>query len=139
MNEYVVYRPGASLDKQQWPLHCLHICMLQVLETVQEAVAAHVAANPSQYSAKPLVTWKALEEPLKLRLAVGVTYSFTGNTLASVSALCTWCHHVRAARIHTDTGTHVCVSTPRECWCAAVAQQSLGVIILWWRRAQYSV
>jgi hypothetical protein len=55
---------------------------MQVLVQLEAALATHVATQRSHYSCNPAVTWRALEDPLKLRLAVGVTYSFTGGAFA---------------------------------------------------------
>lgn len=49
-----------------------------MLSRLAAALAAHVATCRAHFACAPSVTWRALEEPLKLRLAVGVTYSFTG-------------------------------------------------------------
>lgn len=51
----------------------------QLFGAVADAVRAHVASAPSHFRGEPLVFWKACEEPLKLRLQVSVTYSFTGE------------------------------------------------------------
>lgn len=55
---------------------------MQVLVQLEHALAAHVATQRPHFSCNPSVTWRALEDPLKLRLAVGVTYSFTGGAQA---------------------------------------------------------
>ncbi|KAF8070975.1 MSL9 [Scenedesmus sp. PABB004] len=51
----------------------------EVLASLEAALAAHVVANAAHFWGQPTVTWKGLEDPLKLRLAVGVTYSFSGE------------------------------------------------------------
>jgi hypothetical protein len=61
---------------------CVYVlcCAVQVLTELQDALAAYVAmpAQRAHFLCNPAVTWRALEDPLKLRLSVGVTYSFTG-------------------------------------------------------------
>lgn len=52
--------------------------LLQVLTQLSEALAKHVATQRAHFCGNPSVMWRAFEDPLKLRLAVGVTYSFTG-------------------------------------------------------------
>lgn len=54
-------------------------CCLQVLTQLESALAVHVAKHRAHFRSNPAVTWRALEEPLKMRLAVGVTYNFTGG------------------------------------------------------------
>lgn len=54
------------------------VIVLQVLTVLAQALAEHVATQPTHFSCNPRVTWRGMEDPLKLRLAVGVTYSFTG-------------------------------------------------------------
>ncbi|KAF6256732.1 hypothetical protein COO60DRAFT_1461548 [Scenedesmus sp. NREL 46B-D3] len=53
----------------------------EVLAAVDAAVAEHVAGHSAHFNGTPLVTWRGLEEPLKIRLQVGVTYSFSGEDL----------------------------------------------------------
>jgi hypothetical protein len=52
---------------------------LQVLAAVDAAVAAHVTNHSAHFLGLPLVTWRGLEDPLKIRLQIGVTYSFSGG------------------------------------------------------------
>lgn len=58
--------------------------VLQVLIGLQDALAAYVSTQRAHYACNPSVTWRAMEDPLKMRLAVGVTYTFTGKCQASV-------------------------------------------------------
>ncbi|WIA11707.1 hypothetical protein OEZ85_011803 [Tetradesmus obliquus] len=53
----------------------------EVLESVNAAVAEHVANHAAHFNGRPLVTWRGLEEPLKIRLQIGVPYSFSGEDL----------------------------------------------------------
>jgi hypothetical protein len=53
--------------------------VLQVLTQLAEALAKHVATQRAHFACDPSVMYRSFEDPLKLRLAVGVTYSFTGN------------------------------------------------------------
>ena len=61
--------------------------LVQVLTQVAEALAQYAATQRSHFACNPSVMWRAFEDPLKLRLAVGVSYSFTG-TLMSQPCLC---------------------------------------------------
>lgn len=63
---------------------------VQVLAAVDAAVAEHVAGHSAHFNGTPLVIWRGLEEPLKIRLQVGVTYSFSGGCWGGSSASC--CH-----------------------------------------------
>lgn len=40
---------------------------------------AHMIENPTHFKGDPVVTWRGLEEPFKMRLYVGWGYSFTGE------------------------------------------------------------
>jgi hypothetical protein len=50
-----------------------------VLTQLADALAKHVATQRAHFACDPSVMYRCFEDPLKLRLAVGVTYSFTGN------------------------------------------------------------
>jgi hypothetical protein len=74
------------------------VCLLQVLASVDAAVAEHVANHSAHFNGRPLVTWRSLEEPLKIRLQVGVTYSFSGEVLVvGCATVCFPTHTLQSA------------------------------------------
>lgn len=70
--------------------------LVQVLTRLADALAAHVASSTQRahFACNPAVTWRGMEDPLKMRLAVGVTYSFTGKRLCvrAGTSLCSLVH-----------------------------------------------
>lgn len=62
--------------------------LAQVLTQVAEALAQYAATQRSHFACNPSVMWRAFEDPLKLRLAVGVSYSFTGRYTGVLTYLC---------------------------------------------------
>lgn len=46
---------------------------------------AHMLEHPQNFKGDPVATWRGLEEPFKIRLYVGWSYSFPG-----VKAELTW-------------------------------------------------
>jgi hypothetical protein len=100
---------STSMTTQRSHIPCVFMCCAaQVLTELQDALAAYVAtpAQRAHFSCNPAVTWRALEDPLKLRLSVGVTYSFTGVLTAS----CVYCQ-LQHQPLSTSN------LPPVSCWC----------------------
>eukprot|EP00878_Enallax_costatus_P036550 GHUV01041055.1.p1 GENE.GHUV01041055.1~~GHUV01041055.1.p1 ORF type:complete len:170 (+),score=48.94 GHUV01041055.1:759-1268(+) len=53
----------------------------EVLDTIQAAMKAHMVEHPQNFKGDPVATWRGLEEPFKIRLYVGWSYTFPGDDL----------------------------------------------------------